>query len=256
MDLQLENKVVLVTGGAKGIGAAIVRTAAAEAAIPVMVDRDAEASKNLHAEVPTSHVIIAELSSPADCRTALDSTVEKFGRLDALVNNAGVNDKVGLEHGNPEQYTDSLGRNLLHYYNMAHFALPYLKKTRGCIVNISSKTAITGQGGTSGYASSKGAILALTREWAAELLGYHIRVNAVIPAEVMTPLYRQWLDTFPDPERKLESVLSKIPLEKRMTSPDEIAAMAVFLLSARAAHITGQHVFVDGGYVHLDRALT
>jgi len=139
---------------------------------------------------------------------------------------------------------------------MAHFALPYLKKTRGCILNISSKTAITGQGGTSGYASSKGAILALTREWAAELLGYDIRVNAVVPAEVMTPLYRQWLGTFPDPEQKLQSVLSKIPLEHRMTSLDEIAAMVVFLLSARAAHITGQHVFVDGGYVHLDRALT
>jgi NAD(P)-dependent dehydrogenase (short-subunit alcohol dehydrogenase family) len=256
VDLQLENKVVLVTGGAKGIGAAIVRTAAAEAAIPVIVDRDAEASKNLHAEVRTSHVIIADLSSAADCRSALDSTIEKFGRLDALVNNAGVNDKVGLEHGTPEHYADSLGRNLLHYYNMANFALPYLKKTRGCIVNISSKTAVTGQGGTSGYASSKGAILALTREWAAELLGYGIRVNAVIPAEVMTPLYRQWLDTFPNPEEKLQSVLSKIPLEKRMTSPDEIAAMVVFLLSARAAHITGQHLFVDGGYVHLDRALT
>ena len=127
MDLQLENKVVLVTGGAKGIGAAIVRTAAAEAAIPVIVDRDAEASKNLHAEVRTSHAIIADLSSPADCRSALDSTIEKFGRLDALVNNAGVNDKVGLEHGTPEQYADSLGRNLLHYYNMANFALPSLK---------------------------------------------------------------------------------------------------------------------------------
>ncbi len=256
MDLQLENKVVLATGGAKGIGAAIVRAAAAEAAIPVIVDRDAEAGKNLHAEVRTSHMIVADLLSPADCQSAVDSTVEKFGRLDALVNNAGVNDKIGLEHGSPEQYTESLGRNLLHYYSMAHFALPYLKKTRGCIVNISSKTAITGQGGTSGYASSKGAILALTREWAAELLGYGIRVNAVVPAEVMTPLYRQWLATFPDPERKLQSVLAKIPLEKRMTSPDEIAAMVVFLLSARAAHITGQHVFVDGGYVHLDRALT
>jgi L-fucose dehydrogenase len=256
VDLQLENKVVLVTGGAKGIGAAIVRTVAAEGAIPVIVDRDAEAGKKLHAEVRTSHVIVAELATPADCQTALDSTVEKFGRLDALVNNAGVNDKVGLEHGTPKQYVDSLGRNLLHYYNMAHFALPYLKKSRGSIVNIASKTAITGQGGTSGYASSKGAILALTREWAAELLGYGIRVNAVVPAEVMTPLYRQWLDTFPDPEQKLQSVLAKIPLEKRMTSPDEIAAMVVFLLSARAAHITGQHLFVDGGYVHLDRALT
>jgi NAD(P)-dependent dehydrogenase (short-subunit alcohol dehydrogenase family) len=256
VDLQLENKVVLVTGGAKGIGAAIVRTLAAEAAIPVIVDRDAEACKKLHAELRTSQVIVADLSSPADCQTAINSTVEKFGRLDTLVNNAGVNDKIGLEHGTPEQYVDSLKRNLLHYFNMAHFALPHLKKTRGSIVNIGSKTAVTGQGGTSGYASSKGAILALTREWAAELLGYGIRVNAVVPAEVMTPLYRQWLDTFPDPEQKLQSVLAKIPLEKRMTSPDEIAAMVVFLLSARAAHITGQHLFVDGGYVHLDRALT
>jgi len=256
VDLHLENKVVLITGGAKGIGAAIVRTVALDSAIPIIVDRDAEAGQKLHAELRTSHVIVADLSNSADCQTAINSTVEKFGRLDALVNNAGVNDKVGLEHGTPEQYVDSLSRNLLHYYNMAHFALPYLKKTRGCIVNISSKTAITGQGGTSGYASSKGAILALTREWAAELLGYGIRVNAVVPAEVMTPLYRQWLDTFADPEQKLQSVLSKIPLEKRMTSPDEIAAMVVFLLSARTAHITGQHLFVDGGYVHLDRALT
>jgi L-fucose dehydrogenase len=123
-------------------------------------------------------------------------------------------------------------------------------------VNIASKTAVTGQGGTSGYASSKGAVLALTREWAVELLEYGIRVNAIVPAEVMTPLYRQWLDTFPDPEAKRQSILSKIPLEKRMTTPDEIAAMVLFLISSRASHITGQHLFVDGGYVHLDRALT
>jgi len=83
-----------------------------------------------------------------------------------------------------------------------------------------------------------------------------IRVNAIVPAEVMTPLYRQWLDTFPQPEEKLKSILAKIPLEKRMTAPEEIAAMVVFLLSARAAHITAQHIFVDGGYVHLDRSLT
>ena len=139
---------------------------------------------------------------------------------------------------------------------MAHYALPHLKDTRGAIVNISSKTALTGQGGTSGYASAKGAILALTREWAVELLGYGIRVNAVLPAEVMTPLYRQWLDTFPNPEEKLKTILAKIPLQQRMTQPEEIVAMVVFLLSARAGHITGQHLFVDGGYVHLDRALT
>ena len=139
---------------------------------------------------------------------------------------------------------------------MAHYALPWLKQSQGCIVNVSSKTAVTGQGGTSGYASSKGAILALTREWAAELLPYGIRVNAVVPAEVMTPLYRQWLDSFPDPEAKLKDIIRKIPLGKRMTTPDEIAATVIFLVSAQAGHITGQHIFVDGGYTHLDRALT
>jgi len=260
MNLQLKDKVVLVTGGAKGIGAAIVRACGGEGAIPVIVDRDAEAGKQLQAELrdqgTVSELISVELLTPEGCLRAVEQTVKVFGRLDTLVNNAGFNDKIGLEHGSPDQFVASLGRNLLHYYNMAHYALPHLKRSRGPIVNISSKTALTGQGGTSGYASSKGAILALTREWAAELLGYGIRVNAIVPAEVMTPLYRQWLDTFPDPEEKLKTVLTKIPLEKRMTHPDEIAAMVMFLISANAGHITGQHLFVDGGYVHLDRALT
>jgi len=256
MDLQLKDKVILITGGAKGIGAAISRAVAAEGAVPVVLDRDEVACATLKNELRGGEYICAELSSADNCRAAVEQTIGKFGRLDALINNAGVNDKIGLESGSPEKYVESLQRNLLHYYNMAHYALPHLKKSRGSIVNVSSKTAITGQGGTSGYASSKGAILALTREWAAELLDSGIRVNAIVPAEVMTPLYRQWLDTFPDPEQKLQSILGKIPLEKRMTLPDEIASMAVFLISPRAGHITGQHLFVDGGYVHLDRALT
>jgi len=256
VDLRIKDRIVLVTGGAKGIGAAIVRTLATEGAIPVIVDRDAEAVHQLRSGLEKAEVVVAELSAPEASYSAIQHTIQRFGRLDALVNNAGVNDKVGLERGSPELYLESLRRNLLHYYNMAHYALPHLKKSRGCIVNIASKTAITGQGGTSGYASSKGAILALTREWAAELLSYGIRVNAVVPAEVMTPLYRQWLDTFTNPDEKLNEILFKIPLEKRMTAPEEIAAMVVFLLSARAGHITGQHLFVDGGYVHLDRALT
>jgi len=138
---------------------------------------------------------------------------------------------------------------------MAHYALGALKDARGCIVNIASKTAVTGQGGTSGYASAKGAILALTREWAVELLPYGIRVNAVVPAEVMTPLYEQWLGTFANPEEKRKEIVAKIPLGKRMTKPEEIAAAVLFLISGQASHITGQQIFVDGGYVHLDRAL-
>ena len=260
MDLQLRDKVVIVTGGAKGIGAAIVRACAAEGAIPVIVGRDAQAGQKLQAELRNGHadcgLITVDLSTAENCSQAVAQTLKAFGHIDALVNNAGRNDKVGLEHGSPEEYVASLNRNLLHYYCMAHYVLPELKRLKGAIVNVGSKVAVTGQGGTSGYASSKGAIMALTREWASELLPYGIRVNTVIPAEVMTPLYRQWLDTFPDPDGKLGTILSKIPLGKRMTTAEEIADMVVFLISAKSGHTTGQHLFVDGGYVHLDRALT
>ena len=260
MDLQLKDKVIVITGGAKGIGAAITRTAAEEGAIPAVIDRDEQALQQIEKELRAKHkdslCIKAELSIAQECRRVVDEAHRRLGRIDALVNNAGVNDKVGLEEGSPEKYVESLERNLLHYYNMAHYALPHLKKASGVIVNISSKTALTGQGGTSGYASAKGAILALTREWAVELLPHGIRVNAIVPAEVMTPLYRQWLDTFPNPEEKLAGITAKIPLGKRMTLAQEIAWTAIFLLSPRSGHTTGQQLFVDGGYVHLDRAIT
>jgi len=259
MDLQLRDKVVLVTGGAKGIGAAISRTCSQEGAVPVIVDRDKNACLQLQEQLrPLGNcgLVATDLSTPENCARAVDETIRTFGRLDALVNNAGANDKVGLEHGNPEDYVASLHRNLVHYFCMAHYALPHLKQSQGAIVNIGSKTAVTGQGNTSGYASSKGAIMALTREWAAELLPYKIRVNTVIPAEVMTPLYRAWLGTFADPEAKLQTILAKIPLGSRMTTTEEIAAQVIFLISGKSGHTTGQHIFVDGGYTHLDRALT
>jgi len=260
MDLCLNDKVVVITGGAKGIGEAITRAVVREHAIPVVIDRDAQACEmlfaNLGLDQSRGHYQVVELRSAEYCKKAIEETARLFGRIDALVNNAGVNDGVGLEHGSPDKFVASLELNLLHYYNMTHYALPHLKRAHGSIVSISSKTAVTGQGNTSGYVASKGAILAMTREWAVELLPYGIRANAVVPAEVMTPLYQQWLSKFPDPAGKLKTITAKIPLEKRMTTPDEIAAMVLFLISAQASHITGQHMYVDGGYVHLDRALT
>lgn len=260
MDLRLKDKVIVITGGAAGIGGAISEACAAEGAIPVIVDRDAEVARSFGTRLRESgsrcELLTMELQEPDSCKEAIEEALRRCGRIDGLVNNAGSNDKVGLERGTPQAFLESVQRNLSHYYSMTHYALPALKATRGAIVNISSKTAVTGQGGTSGYTAAKGAQLALTREWAVDLLPYGIRVNAIIPAEVMTPMYRNWLATFPDPEEKLRGITSRIPLGKRMTEASEIASTAVFLLSEKASHTTGQHLYVDGGYVHLDRALS
>jgi L-fucose dehydrogenase len=199
----------------------------------------------------------AELSDVSQCESAIRYVEKQYGSLMGLVNNAGINDGVGLQTGTPERFVASLNQNLVHYYAMAHYAVPMLKASRGSIVNISSKVALTGQGGTSAYAAAKGAQLALTREWAAELAAFGVRVNAVLPAEVMTPLYKRWISLRDDPKKALSEIRQRIPLGHRMTEPAEIAAMAVFLLSpTQSAHTTGQQVVVDGGYTHLDRALT
>jgi L-fucose dehydrogenase len=260
MDLALHDKVILVTGGAKGIGLGIVRVLAAEGAVAVVVGRSAEDNDAAVRAVTESGglawAVRAELTRTEECHHAIEATVSRFGRIDGLVNNAGVNDGAGLEHGDPARFVESLRRNLLHYYEMAHFALPELKKSRGAIVNIGSKVAETGQGGTSGYAAANGGRNALTREWAVELAKYGIRVNAVIVAECWTPLYAKWVQTFPDPEAARRRIEAKVPLGGRMTTCEEIARTVAFLLSPRSGHTTGQLVHVDGGYVHLDRALT
>ena len=259
MDLYLTNKTIIVTGGAKGIGEGITHLLASEGAIPIIVGRSEEDNRHLVASIEAvggkAWQVVAELMNPSECEKAVQAVVAQFGRIDGLVNNAGVNDGVGLETGDYQQFILSIHRNLTHYYLMAHHALPELKKTQGAIVNISSKTAETGQGNTSAYAAANGGRNALTREWAVELLKFGIRVNAVVVAECWTPQYETWLQTLTNPEEKLREITSKIPLENRMTTTEEIANTTAFLLSRRSSHTTGQILHVDGGYVHLDRAL-
>lgn len=263
MDLDLKDKVYLVTGGASGIGEAISELLVKEGANVVVIGRNEVKGKEVVARLNAdrksapfaAHYINAELSEDEECRKVVDQSVEVYGRIDGLVNNAGKNDGIGLREGSTAAFMQSLKNNLSHYYAMAHYSLPYLIKSKGNIVNISSKTAITGQGGTSAYAAAKGAQLALTREWAVELIEEGIRVNAIIPAEVWTPLYEGWINTFPNPEEKVNSINERIPLGKRMTTSEEIANAALFLLSNKASHITGQHWVIDGGYMHLDRVI-
>ncbi|WP_135446903.1 MULTISPECIES: L-fucose dehydrogenase [Tabrizicola] len=257
MDLGLAGKVVIVTGGGAGIGGAISRALAAEGAVPAILARrkpETDFLSELKELQPNAHVILADLSRDEDCRRAVTEVRARYGRIDGLVNNAGTNDGVGLEAG-PEAFRRSLDQNLVHYYTLAHLTLGDLKAAKGSIVNISSKTALTGQGRTSAYVAAKAAQLGLTREWAAAFAPDGVRVNAVIPAEVMTPMYRKWLDSFDDPAGQEALITARIPLGQRMTTAEEIAATVVFLLSDKASHTTGQWLFVDGGYVHLDRAL-
>jgi len=259
MDLQLKDKIIVITGGAKGIGRGIAEVFANELAIAVIVGRKAVDNQVVVDEIVSNGgraaQFVAELSNPDECEVVVKEIIAKFGRIDGLVNNAGVNDGVGLEGGNYKDFMASLHKNVVHYYLMAHYALPELIKSKGAIVNITSKTAETGQGNTSAYAAANGGRNALTREWAVELLKYGIRVNAVVVAECWTPAYETWIATLDDAEQKLEDISAKIPLENRMTTATEIANMTAFLMSSTSSHTTGQIIHVDGGYVHLDRAL-
>lgn len=256
MDLHLKDKVIVITGGARGIGSAIAELLIEEGAKIAIVDKLAEHEKNLPDHSTKKKYFTADLTTAEACQQVVSEIIAGYGQIDALINNAGVNDNVGLEKGTPEKFITSLNNNTGHYYFMAHYCLPYLKEKRGTIINLGSKASVTGQGGSSGYVASKGAILALTREWAVELLPYAIRVNAVIPAEVSTPQYESWIQKFPDPQEKLQQISKNIPLEHRFTTPAEIAQAVIFLLSDRSSHTTGQHFYVDGGYTHLDRSIS
>lgn len=257
MNLGLADKVVLVSGGAKGIGAACVKLFLDEGAFVAIADLDQGAGDALVAAAPAGRVLFfqGDLADESICRETVAETAACFGRLDILVNNAGVNDAIGLDQP-PEKFLASLRRNLLPAFSLTHFAREHLKKAKGAIVNLGSKVSVTGQGATSGYAAAKGGINALTREWAAALAADGVRVNAVLPAECNSDQYQRWFASLPNPGATRKAIESLVPLGHRLTTPEELAAMVVFLASPVSSHTTGQIIFVDGGYTHLDRALT
>ena len=260
MDLGLKDKVVVISGaaGKKGsIGETILQNLINEGAIPAVIDRNDRGFdyiEQIRKKGIDAIFCKTDVTNPEQIKKAVDTIAEKYGRIDIVINNVGVNDGIGLD-ATYEEFMNSLKLNVVSYFLVVKHALPYLKKSKGNILNIGSKVALTGQGKTSGYAASKGAVLGLTREWAVDLIKYGIRSNAIIIAESWTPAYDTWIKTLEDGEEKLKSIVKKIPLENRMTTTQEIADTCLFTISERSSHTTGQFITVDGGYVHLDRSL-
>ena len=193
MDLHLEGKVIIITGGFKGIGKGITLQLAQEGAIPVVINRSDSAleefKKDIEQYTTEYDVHLLDLNDTDKIAGIVEETYKKYGHIDGIVNNAGKNDNKDLETTTWREFEESIHGNLTHYYELVHAAVPYLKESHGAVVNISSKTALTGQGKTSAYAAAKGAILGLTREWAAALVKDRVRVNAIVVSECWTPLY-------------------------------------------------------------------
>ena len=259
MDLRLRDKVAIVTGGAKGIGEGIVRSLTREGAKVAILSRSGVAGEKLSAELNKQGYdtlfLPTELVHQKECEQSVEQVISHYKGIDILVNNAGVNDGVSLR-SNVDEFRQSLEKNLIQVFFMTQLCLDELIKTKGNIINIGSKTSDTGQGGTNGYTASKGGMNSLTREWALGLEKYGIRVNSVIPAEVFTPQYEKWLKTIDNSEDALKKIEKTIPFGNRMTTKEEIADFTAFIASPLSSHTTGQIFYIDGGYVHLDRAYT
>lgn len=249
MNLGLKDKVVIVTWYSQGVGTEISNLLAEEGAIPVLVGRDQKsilnAVKIIHDKNQNASYAFAEVTSPENCKDVVASVKMEFGRIDGLVNISCVNDGVGLESFNYEGFKESISKYSVHCNPMAHYALPELKKSKGAIVKVDSKI--------SGYAAAKGVRNAFTREWAAELLPYNIRVNAVI-TENFTPLHDTGINKGKVSENKIEEITAEFPLKSPMSTGEEIANTVVFLLSDRSGQTTGQLIVMNGGHTHLDKA--
>lgn len=260
MDLGLKNKVVVISGaaGMKGsIGETILHNLAKEGAIPAVIDRNDRAIEYVE-EIRKNGVDAlfckTDVTNPEQIENAIEKISKKYGRIDVVINNVGVNDGAGLD-ATYEKFMNSLKLNLVSFFLIVKYAVPFLKESKGNILNIGSKVALTGQGGTSGYAAAKGGVLGLTREWAVDLIKYGIRSNAIIISECWTPSYKNWIKSIDNGDQKLKSIIKNIPFENRMTTPQEIANTCLFTISEKSSHTTGQFITVDGGYVHLDRSL-
>jgi NAD(P)-dependent dehydrogenase (short-subunit alcohol dehydrogenase family) len=246
----LDGKVAVITGAAKGIGLGCARVLGAAGAAIAGLDLDQaglhDALQPLQSHDVTAEGYVANVGQAADVTDAIDQVVKRFGRIDILVNNAGTHDGKGTEEASASDWDRIITNNLKSVFLITRAALPYLKASRGSIVNMGSMVGLVGQAKSAAYSASKGGIAALTKNMALDFAPYGIRVNCVCPGWVETPLVNAWFSLQPDETASRAYVNSIHPLG-RIASADEIGNVVLFLASDQASFVTGVAIPVDGG---------
>jgi NAD(P)-dependent dehydrogenase (short-subunit alcohol dehydrogenase family) len=237
-----ESRVALVTGASRGVGAVTVARLLESGTRVIAVSRTMAGRRDDQVVE-----LAADLADPASAQQVVAAGLEAFGRLDSLVNNAGLDLAVPLLETSVDDAQRVFAVNALAPLWMIQAAAPALAEQGGAIVNVTSRLAHIGVPEMAVYGASKGALRALTHGAAVELAPMGIRVNAVAPGMTETPLFSEWLESRPDPAAARAEVEGRIPLGK-LATPDDVAAAILFLLSDSATHITGVTLPVDGGY--------
>jgi NAD(P)-dependent dehydrogenase (short-subunit alcohol dehydrogenase family) len=246
---KLREKVALITGGDSGIGRAVSIAYAKEGADIAIVylneDEDARETKRLVEETGQRCLLLrGELAEPGFCRSVVEQTCEKLGRLDVLVNNAAQQfPQDSVEQITPEQLEKTFRINVFSMFYLVQAALPELRRREGCVINTASVTAYRGSPHLIDYSASKGAIVAFTRSLSASLVEDNIRVNAVAPGPIWTPLIPSSFD-----EKQVAKFGRKSPMG-RAGQPDEVAPCYVFLASNDSSYFTGQVLHPNGGEI-------
>ena len=248
---EFEGKVVIVTGGAKGIGKGIVRAFASEGAYVLCADIDDEAGATISYDNDRIRYLHSDVSKSEECRKLVDKAVENWDRVDVLCNNVGIQptgDYLQAHELSEEQWDKIININLNSRFLMVKYTVPVMKKYGGgVIINTASVQGLQSAKGVSAYAASKGGDLSLVRQLALDYAEDNIRVVAVNPGTIETPLLQEAIDYFGGDEDEIRTDMASRHAVNRLGTPEDVANSVVFLASSRASFITGEYLNVDGG---------